>query len=187
MSRRLGVRCDVGQSIGVGHVMRCASLAEEFRRRGWEVRFAADTHSVSLAAARLADAGFGLDVVPRSVEEHLGWVACSKIDAVVLDSYTLEPAVSRAIISKVPLLTLIDGQTRGQSGSLFLDQNYGAEKLPWPEASVGGVAAPPRLAGHSLRPHQRCFGEPAPGAARVEWRRTPAAGGTRRDGCRRTD
>lgn len=126
--------------------MRCASLAEEFQRRGWQVEFAADIASLPLADSRIADAGFGHRVPPRTAAGHGQWVRSAALDAVLLDSYTLDPEVSRTMADLVPVLTLIDGGRRGQSGSLYVDQNYAAEKAMWPAADVGAPSVP-RLAG----------------------------------------
>lgn len=144
---RLGIRCDVGQSVGVGHLMRCIALAEEFTRHGWTVEIAAEMSEVSLASRRIADAGLDTVAVPMTVADHLKWVAASALDAVLLDSYRLEPGVSRELMRHVPVLALIDGSARGQTASLYVDQNFGAQDLPWPPKSPPNSQAAPRLAG----------------------------------------
>ena len=147
-SPRIGIRCDVGPDIGVGHLMRCASLAEEMLDRGWHVEFCADSDSVPLAGERLAE--IGCDVRPglHSVSAHMAWVEESALTASVFDSSLLDPDISRAVTTAIPTLTFIDGSTRGQSASVYVDQNYGAERAAWP---IGGTSSPsaPRLAGSS--------------------------------------
>ena len=143
---RVGIRCDVGPSIGVGHFMRCASLAEEMLTRGWQVEFYADVASVPLAQARLAELGCEWYPALQTPEEHVAWVNSRALDAVVIDSYLLEPGVSRELAEARPTLAVIDGSPRGQAASIYLDQNYGAERVPWPPADVPKPAAQ-RLAG----------------------------------------
>ncbi len=144
---RLGILCDVGPRLGVGHLMRCAALAEEFSRNGWDIEVAADVESVPLANERVLSAGISKAQVPTTTAEHLNWMAESKINAVLMDSYLLDSEVSTAISETVPLLTLIDGSTRGQNACMYVDQNYGAEKHPLPQQIAGSATGVPRLAG----------------------------------------
>ena len=52
------MRCDVGPAYGVGHLMRCVALAEEFAARGFEVVFSAEVDSVPFALDQLGRRGF---------------------------------------------------------------------------------------------------------------------------------
>ena len=62
-------------------------------------------------------------------------------DAVVLDSYHAPPSVSSTLrAAGTPLLTIVDGAARGQSGDLYVDQNLDSENQPGPTDA-------PRLAG----------------------------------------
>lgn len=144
--RRVGIRCDVGSTVGLGHLMRCASLAEELLARGWSVEFCSDAESVPLAVARIAELGCDSRSSLSSVPEHLEWVATSSLDLVIIDSYVLDAQVSRVLTEVIPTLAIIDGAARGQSASLYIDQNFGAEQRPWPSADVPQPAAQ-RLAG----------------------------------------
>jgi spore coat polysaccharide biosynthesis predicted glycosyltransferase SpsG len=140
------MRCDVGQVVGIGHFMRSAALAEEMISRGWHVEFCADVASASLARSRLNELGCAWRTPLITASQHRGWLSSSKLDAVVIDSYLLDPEVSQELTRCVPTLTVIDGSPRQQSGSLYLDQNFGAETLAWP---TNGTPSPeaPRLAG----------------------------------------
>lgn len=130
--KRVGFRCDASPEMGVGHVMRSAALAEEFAARGWEVEFATDTGGVALADARLVALGCGRASVPTTVGQHIAWRRSSRLDAIVVDSYTLAPGVSRSLVAEVPVLAFADGEPRGQTASLFVDQNFGADLGSWP-------------------------------------------------------
>lgn len=144
---RLGIRCDVGQGVGVGHLMRSLALSEAFQRANWSVEVAADTTTVPLARQRLEAANVASVGIPRSSADHGRWIADSALDAVILDSYLLAPEASRAMLEIAPVLTFIDGSTRGQSASMYLDQNFGSESSAWPPAGEAFAAKTPRLAG----------------------------------------
>jgi spore coat polysaccharide biosynthesis predicted glycosyltransferase SpsG len=115
---------DCGRSIGVGHVMRCLGLAEELRLRGHEVVFLADLDGIDWVAAQLGAAGIDVASGPRDAQAILAL----QPDAVVIDSYTLPPATSAQLQDAgVPVLAFADGDTRGQSADIYVDQNLGAE------------------------------------------------------------
>ncbi|RBQ16498.1 spore coat protein [Spongiactinospora rosea] len=128
MSRRVGVRCDAGPGVGVGHLVRCVALAEELAARGAEVVFLGDLGGLPWAAAQLERRGLPLLPAKPGAEGLGSQAACLGLDAVVLDSYDLAPETGMALRrAGIPVLAIIDGDTRGQSADLYLDQNLGAE------------------------------------------------------------
>src|SRR6478752_4334470 len=87
LPRRLLVRCDIGPSYGVGHLMRCVALAEEYAARDFEVVFSADVESVPFARDQLRRRGFRW-VRPPDSTTGLAEQA-RDADVVVIDSYAL--------------------------------------------------------------------------------------------------
>jgi spore coat polysaccharide biosynthesis predicted glycosyltransferase SpsG len=138
---RVVFACDAGPIRGIGHVMRCLALAEELAAREVDCVFVADLADVPWAAAQVTARGFA---IRQHAQSHPGLAATIidlAPDAVVLDSYDAPPAVSADLRSAgVPLLTIVDGETRGQTGDLYVDQNLGSEHL-------AGPLDAPRLAG----------------------------------------
>ncbi len=194
--RTLLVRCDVGPEYGVGHLMRCVALAEEFAGRGFEVVFSADAGSVPFAREQLLRRGFGWVQPPDSVEGLV--VQARAADAVVLDSYVLPPAAYTAVRRVAPTLAIVDGDPAGKDGDVLVDQNIGAEHDDWPlpdgsvrlaglehalmrdeirDARVGG-AEPAASAPDSIGPRVFAFfgGTDAFGAAPVVTRALVATG-----------
>lgn len=142
--------CDAGPSLGIGHLMRCIALGEEFQARGLEVRFAADVAGVPWAAGQLERRGMAV-LAPAAYDDVAGLVAqvtAEAPDVVVLDSY-LRPRDAYAALraSAAVLVALVDGDPEGRAADVYLDQNIGAEDDTWPLAE-GSV----RLAGldHAL-------------------------------------
>lgn len=163
--------CDAGPALGIGHLMRCIALAEEFRSRGAGVRFAADVAAVPWAAGQLAARGLAV-VEPAAYDDVPGLVAqvaAEDPDVLVLDSY-LRPREAYSALRSRPgvLLALVDGDPGGREADVYLDQNIGAELDAWPLPD-GAL----RLAGldHALMRDDLLAGRPA--APRTDDATTP--------------
>jgi spore coat polysaccharide biosynthesis predicted glycosyltransferase SpsG len=128
---RIAMRCDAGQVTGVGHLVRSVALAEEFRARGAEVTFLSNLDNVPWAEKQLADRGLPVQLGPTTPGELLRAVGALGADAVVVDSYELDPACGVALRGAgVPVAAIVDGDIRGQVADLYIDQNLDAELLP---------------------------------------------------------
>ncbi|MET7371712.1 PseG/SpsG family protein [Micromonospora arida] len=139
---RVGLRCDAGPRRGVGHLVRCLALAEEFLARGADVTVFGTVERLDWATAELAARGIPLLPGPDSAAELVDAARRHHLDVLVLDSYELDPAGAGALrAAGVYTLAIIDGDSRGQVADLYLDQNFGAE-LPAP-----GLRSAPDLPG----------------------------------------
>ena len=142
--------CDLGPGIGIGHLMRCLALAEQYLAEGDRVRFLVDTAEVSLARHHLGLRGIDHQPPPDANDPE-AW-ARTLVDMgaelVVIDSYLLPRELYSVVRRQLPLLALVDGDPEGRDADIHLDQNIGAETDPWP-VPEGGV----RLAGldHALQ------------------------------------
>jgi spore coat polysaccharide biosynthesis predicted glycosyltransferase SpsG len=150
---KVGIRCDAGNRRGVGHLVRCVALAEELLRRDAEVIFYGEVDDdVPWARAQLTSRD--LPLLPP--------VALTG-DAVVLDSYTLDPAVGLGLrAAGVRTLAVVDGDLRGQVADLYVDQNLDAELLR-PALPAGAV----RLAGLPFALLRRAVRNQRPAAPRT--------------------
>lgn len=137
------VRCDIGTTVGVGHLMRCVALAEELLARGLSVLFCADVSEVPLARRQLESRGIAHVPAVQGDEAHAALVREVAPSLVVVDSYLLPPSTYDAMRGHgAPLLAFVDGDLGGRVADIYLDQNIGAE-LDRPELPAGAV----RLAG----------------------------------------
>ncbi|TCC12242.1 PseG/SpsG family protein [Kribbella soli] len=137
--KRVGVRCDVGPSRGIGHVMRCLALAEEVRRRGVELVFVCDAHTVPWAAEQIAARGIAVQPAVWGPAEHVELVDRLELDALVFDSYDLDASVYPAVrAAGLPTLAIVDGDFRGAEADVLVDQNLAAEldHPPLPRDSI---------------------------------------------------
>ncbi|MGX6604392.1 PseG/SpsG family protein [Micromonosporaceae bacterium Da 78-11] len=123
----VGIRCDAGPRTGVGHLVRCVALAEELVSRGVTVKFLSDLGDLPWAWAQLQQRGLPWHPPPF---DQVGLVAAADrlgLDALVIDSYTLTPQHSMAVrASGRTVLAVVDGDTRGQSADIYVDQNLDA-------------------------------------------------------------
>ncbi|MFB3917619.1 MAG: PseG/SpsG family protein [Terriglobales bacterium] len=68
------IRCDGSAELGLGHVVRCLSLAQEFRQRGARVGFAMRGSEVGIRMVQ--EAGFDVLRPPKSHQfDYLSWLA----------------------------------------------------------------------------------------------------------------
>jgi spore coat polysaccharide biosynthesis predicted glycosyltransferase SpsG len=142
-NKRIAVRCDVGPARGIGHLMRCLALAEELRGRGADVLFVSDSHTVPWAHEQIMSRGLAVEAALWTPEEHLALFSRLELDAVVFDSYDLDPAVYAAVRrAGLATLAVVDGEFRGAEADLYVDQNLGSE-LDSPVLPAGST----RLAG----------------------------------------
>ncbi|MDY7087455.1 MAG: spore coat protein [Actinomycetota bacterium] len=118
----VGIRCDAGARTGVGHLVRCVALAEELVARGVGVRFLSDLGGVEWAESQLTSRGLPWSPPPA---DPAGLVAAvAGLDALVIDSYTLPPEHSTAVrAAGWPVLAIVDGDFRGQTADIYVDQN----------------------------------------------------------------
>jgi spore coat polysaccharide biosynthesis predicted glycosyltransferase SpsG len=127
MSARVGIRCDAGARRGVGHLVRCVALAEELVGRGVPVTFLSDLGGVAWAERQLSVRGLPWHPPPY---DPVGLVAaCERLDldALVIDSYTLPPEHSVAVRrTGRRVLAVVDGDVRGQTADVYVDQNLDA-------------------------------------------------------------
>jgi spore coat polysaccharide biosynthesis predicted glycosyltransferase SpsG len=123
----VGVRCDAGARTGVGHLVRCVALAEELVARGVGVRFLSDLGGVEWATAQLSQRGLPWHPPPVDPDGLVAAVERLEIDALVVDSYTLPPRHSAAVRKTGrTVLAIVDGDFRGQSADIYVDQNLDA-------------------------------------------------------------
>lgn len=136
---RVGLRCDASPRRGVGHLVRCLALAEEFLARGAHVAVFGAVERLDWATAELASRGIPLHPGPHSPAELVEAARRHHLDVLVLDSYELDPAGAGALrAAGVFTLAVIDGDSRGQVADLYLDQNFAAQLPELPGRLLAG-------------------------------------------------
>lgn len=134
------MRCDAGVSTGVGHLIRCVALAEEFVAQGAQAEFFGSVEGVPWAMRQLDLRRLALYPGPTTPIGLVEAARRHRLDAMVLDSYELDPEGAGTLrAAGVVTVAIIDGDSRGQAADIYLDQNLGA-----------GTPADPTLPGRTL-------------------------------------
>ena len=136
---RIVFRADAGIEMGIGHVMRCLSLADHLSERGHRCRFvsrerpghmaaqiAARGHDVSVLEP--ADDGAGWLGVgeDRDVEQTLESLGAAPVDWIVTDNYAIGAAWERRARKKATRILAIDDLAdRVHDCNLLVDQTLG--------------------------------------------------------------
>jgi spore coat polysaccharide biosynthesis predicted glycosyltransferase SpsG len=142
---RVVFRADASVGNGSGHVMRCLTLAEELTARGHEVELAVTIEGIPWLAGLVAGTGLPvIDAVPDVLDA--GAVRQRRPDWVVVDSYRIPSEQIGALNVDVPVLAIVDGETRGIEAALYLEQNLGSENREWPVPAGSRMLAGPTFA-----------------------------------------
>lgn len=122
------IRADASVEIGMGHVMRCLTLACHLKERGAEIWFmcvdmpghlAAQIDALGMEMIWLTPAeALDLSVVRRAV------ASLAPFDLLILDSYGLDAAWESEIRSIAQTIMVIDDLGRPHNCDVLLDQNY---------------------------------------------------------------
>lgn len=132
MRLHVGLRCDGGAELGVGHVIRCLALGEELLARGHHVTLLGDVGGVGWVEAQFRERGIDRQDAPADPDELAALADRLGLDAVVLDGYLLDPGCgSRLRAAGVTVLAVSDGPFGAeQEADIVLDQNLGATVDP---------------------------------------------------------
>lgn len=142
---RFLLRADASVENGTGHVMRCLTLAEEMTHRNHQVELHGALGGVKWLADQIASAGLvHIDAPTDSLD--VTKISRGQWDAVVVDSYTIDPRKISKLNELTPVMAIVDGAHRGISAHWFLDQNLGAERQSLPHREAGKLLAGGRYA-----------------------------------------
>lgn len=105
------IRADANEKIGTGHVMRCLSIAEEFRRHGESVTFiTADEHSREM----IEEQGFSIiclnsmwNDLEKEISSLIQMIKKQEISSLLIDSYFVTEVYLKEI-RKYTKITYID-------------------------------------------------------------------------------
>lgn len=131
------IRVDANEFIGMGHVMRCLSIAEEFRRRGEKVIFlVADNRSEKIIVSK----GFQIiclhsawDDLDKEVESLINVIEIMKISVLLIDSYYVTENYLRTVRKYTKTIYIDDVDAFLYPVDLLVNYNIYADQLCYKE------------------------------------------------------
>lgn len=128
LSKSAIFRVDGSVDIGIGHLMRCATLAHAMKVRGWQCSFVASEFSQPfIAIANLEN--FDIHYLAEDDSTNPGVLAAiviSPVDLMVIDSYVLDKRYEAACRAySAVILAFDDIPARMHDCDVLLDQNFG--------------------------------------------------------------
>ncbi len=131
------IRADATPSIGIGHIMRCIALAQEWIRLSGRVTFLSCCTS-DLLADRVTQTGAALvrldpDAFDRHIRTTLNVLAEDEFTAVAADGYQFTPGDHASLGDSGTTLLVIDDYHHlpVYNADLVLNQNLGAEQMAY--------------------------------------------------------
>lgn len=137
---RFLLRADADIRTGTGHVMRCITLAEELIARGHDAVLRGTLGEVGWLREQVRMSGVRYDPAPLASLDARETVG-EEWNAVIVDSYLVEPDVVTRVNESTPVVAIIDGDDRAIDATLYLDQNLGAEMRPQRAGVAGSILA----------------------------------------------
>lgn len=127
------IRADANEKIGTGHVMRCLSIAEEFRKQGEQVTFIiADNRSRNMIEER----GFAViclnsiwDDLEEEISSLISVIKENNISTLLVDSYFVTELYLRKLGRYVKLIYIDDLNQFLYPVDLLINYNIYAEAL----------------------------------------------------------
>jgi len=123
---RIAIRADASINQGTGHVMRCITLARSLQANGADVTLMSSIEGIPWLTNYVQASGIKMDDARHGSLDST-WPKWLSFDLVIVDSYEINAREISMLNEKVPVLALIDGDNRGISASIYLDQNLGSE------------------------------------------------------------
>jgi UDP-2,4-diacetamido-2,4,6-trideoxy-beta-L-altropyranose hydrolase len=146
-------RVDASLEIGIGHVMRCLTLAESLKLKGANVEFICRTHKGNLIE-KIQTKGFNVFKLDKAIENnydgklsHSHWLGTTqqqdaeecedilqqiKPDWIIVDHYGIDEDWQKKLQNYCNKLMVIDDLAdRKHQCNILLDQTFGRQKLDY--------------------------------------------------------
>lgn len=127
----IGFRAEGGPGIGMGHIIRSLTLAQEFKASGNEVIFIVNHPDgrETIAAAGIKTVTMGDEPEPEAIASI---VAVQRLDCLIVDSYRVDRDYFLELKNKIRLLCYIDDLNRFvYPVDILINGNFGAENMSY--------------------------------------------------------
>jgi len=134
--KSIAFRCDASCELGIGHLMRCLTLADQLQMKGANVAFIASNLSINLRnligqkGYQYFDIGFNFQTWSQQADataslEVINTCFSGRLDWIIVDHYQLDYLWEHSLREAADNVLVIDDlANRKHDCDLFLDQNY---------------------------------------------------------------
>ncbi len=133
---KLAFRVDGSPASGMGHIMRCLSLAKEFRKNGDQALFISKE---PVGIAKITNEGFpSVSFKGDELKAIIRISAIKNLDILIVDSYKVNRDYLYALKPHIPLLIYLDDLNQFENpAEIIINGNYAAERLGYSEPAFG--------------------------------------------------
>lgn len=124
---KIALRADANVDQGTGHAMRLLTLGRELSGMGHEVTMIGDLGGVAWVFRQIISHGIEILKVKKDVLDFES--LSNSFDLVIIDSYTINSDEISKLNSRIPVVMLVDGDTRGIQANTFVDQNLNSQNF----------------------------------------------------------
>lgn len=131
---KVAFRVDADESIGIGHLMRCLALSEEFNRRGYSCFFVTKIENNELKT-KIKKENYLFKINPNlnihnDVKELINFSKKKDVNWIITDHYGLkEEYISEIKKKKIKVLSIDDNAQIHYKSDIVLNQNIDSENL----------------------------------------------------------
>lgn len=126
MAGRLWIRCEATRNIGVGHVMRCKSLAEACAAKGWQTTFLTNAEAAEIVPALQSGGHRVMSGDDKHLTDIVAGDGAPSSDVILWDGYRFD-ASDHSPVRDLGFTTMVidDLASRPFDCDLLLDQTLG--------------------------------------------------------------
>lgn len=130
----LAIRADGNPTIGMGHIMRCLSLAKEFQKNGDRTLFISNDR---VGIEKITAEGFrSVPADGDGPEAIMRTITAEDLEILIVDSYQVDREYLCALKSEIPLLIYLDDLNQfNNPAEIIINGNYAAERMGYRKPS----------------------------------------------------
>lgn len=159
MTNKIYIRADANPDIGMGHIMRCLSIADAASITGQEVTFILADESVQDLIASRGYNAFILHSKYNAMEDEIIKWPKLKTDLIIVDSYNVTPSYLQMLREKTGKLVYLDDLAAfPYPVDTIVNYNIYADKIAYEEIyKSSGIQLPQLLLGVYYAPLRAMF------------------------------
>ena len=132
MTSSILIHANTGENVGLGHLVRCLTLANELYSRGIDVEFLLKNDDDAVAFARKE----GIEPTTTDPERLHEDILTASVDVVIIDSYDFTTGKFKKIAKKKRLIVIDELGDRYIPAEIIINNNIYADNISYPAAET---------------------------------------------------